>query len=136
MPSAGNGIGGILSGFVMEVMHVVMMVMLMTTEAGRCCHQIVTMTSSSLMATMSSQVIAVASPMKIGCRNVKMRLFGSPTLLMVMASRMSSTEAVTRWDVFHCLVALMTSIASSSGGRVDRAAASFQIARIILHSHA
>lgn len=47
MPSAGNGIGGILSGFVMEVMHVVMMVMLMTTEAGRCCHQITVTTMTS-----------------------------------------------------------------------------------------
>ena len=81
--------------------------------------------SSPMMATMSSHL----SSMKIGCGNVKMRLFW-PFLVGIVVASVASTEAIGWWNVFYSLVASMA-FTTGSGE-----AASFQISRVILHSHA
>ena len=70
--------------------------------------------------------------MKIGCGNVKMRLFW-PFLvgIVVVASVVASTEAIGWWNVFYGLVASFTAFTTGRGQ-----AASFQISWVILHSHA
>ena len=80
--------------------------------------------SSPMMATMSSHL----SSMKIGCGNVKMRLFW-PFLVGIVVASVASAEAIGWWNVFYGLVASMA-FTTSSGE-----AASFQISRVILHSH-
>ena len=82
--------------------------------------------SSPMMATMSSHL----SSMKIWCGNVKMRLFWPFLVGIVVVTSVASTEAIGWWHVFYGLVASMAFTAGSGE------AASFQISRVILHSHA